>query len=90
MRQTAPTHIVCEQNEQVDLKLKKFVENIEALEENKKEISQQISDHYKEAKAVGFDAKTMRKVIALRKLELDERMEAEQLLETYKEALNMA
>lgn len=73
----------------VDLKLKKFIENIERLEEEKKEISQQISDVYKEAKAVGFDAKIMRKVISLRKMELDERLETEQLLETYLDALGM-
>jgi uncharacterized protein (UPF0335 family) len=73
----------------VDTKLKKFVENIEKLEEEKKEISRQITDVYKEAKAVGFDAKIMRKVIALRKMELDERLETEQLLETYLDALGM-
>ena len=73
----------------VDLKLKKFIENIEKLEEEKKEISEQISDTYKEAKTVGFDAKVMRKVIALRKLEIDERLEAEQLLDTYLDALGM-
>lgn len=73
----------------VDLKLKKFIENIEKLEEEKKEISHQIADTYKEAKIVGFDTKIMRKIIALRKLELDERIEAEQLLGTYLDALGM-
>jgi len=73
----------------VDLKLKKFVENIEKLEEEKREISQQITDVYKEAKAVGFDTKIMRKVIALRKMDLDERLETEQLLDTYLDALGM-
>jgi len=73
----------------VDLKLKKFVENIEKLEEEKKEISEQISDTYKEAKTCGFDAKIIRKVVALRKLEINERLEAEQLLETYLDALGM-
>jgi uncharacterized protein (UPF0335 family) len=73
----------------VDLKLKRFIENIEKLEEEKKEISQQITEVYKEAKTVGFDAKVMRKVIALRKMEMDERLEAEQLLDTYLDALGM-
>lgn len=74
----------------VDLKLKKFIENIEALEVEKKEISNQISDTYKEAMTVGFDTKTMKRVVALRKLDQDERTELEQLTETYKEALGMA
>lgn len=73
----------------VDLKLKRFIENIEKLEEEKKEISHQIADIYKEAKIAGFDTKIIKKVIALRKLELDERIEAEQLLETYLDALGM-
>ena len=84
-----PTHIEYKQNQGVDLKLKKFIENIEKLEEEKKEISEQISETYKEASLVGFDKKTMRKVIALRKLEIDERLEAEGLLDTYLDSLGM-
>lgn len=73
----------------VDLKLKKYIEKIEKLEAEKKEISEQISDTYREAKSVGFDAKIMRRIISLRKIELDERIEAEQLLDTYLDALGM-
>jgi uncharacterized protein (UPF0335 family) len=75
--------------ETVDLKLKRFVENIERLEEEKKELGRQISDIYKEAKAFGFDAKALRKIISLRKMNSDQRSELEQLIETYKDALGM-
>jgi len=73
----------------VDLKLKRLVENIEKLEEEKKEVSRQISDIYKEAKGFGFDTKAMRRIISLRKMDSDKRIELEQLTETYKEALGM-
>jgi len=78
-----------ETGQNVDLKLKRFVENIEKLEEEKKEISRQISDIYKEAKGFGFDSKAMRRIISLRKMDPDKRIELEQLTETYKEALGM-
>lgn len=77
------------QENNVDLKLKRFVENIERLEEEKKELSRQISDVYREAKAFGFDSKAMRRIISLRKMDSDKRIELEQLTETYKEALGM-
>jgi len=73
----------------VDARLKKFIDNIERLEEDKADLAKQVSDVYKEAKTAGFDTKTMKKVIALRKLDQDERHEQEQMLSTYKEALGM-
>ncbi len=78
-----------EKEKSVDLKLKRIVENIEHLEEEKKELSRQISDVYKEAKAFGFDTKALRRIISLRKMDSDKRIELEQLTETYKEALGM-
>ena len=77
------------QENNVDLKLKRFVENIETLEKNKKEISRQISDIYKEAKAFGFDSKALRRIISLRKMNIDKRVELEHLVDVYKEALGM-
>lgn len=73
----------------VDLQLKRLIENIERLEDEKKEISNQISEIYKEAKGSGFDVKIMRKLIALRKMDNEDLQEQEYLLETYKEALGM-
>lgn len=77
------------ENNNVDLKLKKFVENIEHLEIEKKEKNEEISAVYKEAKMAGFDIKIIKKIIALRKKEINERIEEENLLEAYKEALGM-
>lgn len=70
--------------------LRAFVERIERLEEEKKTISDDIKDVYGEAKGTGFDAKALRKVIALRKIDKDERMEQEAILDTYLHALGMA
>ncbi|HEX7874486.1 MAG TPA: DUF2312 domain-containing protein [Sphingobium sp.] len=69
--------------------LRLFIERIERLEEEKKGISDDIKDVYLEAKATGYDVKTMRSIVRLRKLEKHVRQEAEALLETYKNALGL-
>lgn len=69
-------------------RLKSFIERIERLEEEKKTISDDIKEVYNEAKAEGFDAKVMRKVVALRRMDNAERQELEAILETYMEALS--
>ena len=46
--------------------LRLFIERIERLEEEKKGMADDIRDVYAEAKSSGYDAKTMRKVVALR------------------------
>jgi uncharacterized protein (UPF0335 family) len=69
--------------------LKSIVERIERLEEEKKTISDDIKDVYGEAKANGFDTKALRKIVALRKQDRDERAEQEAILELYKQALGM-
>jgi uncharacterized protein (UPF0335 family) len=70
--------------------LRLLIERVERLEEEKKATADDIKDVYGEAKAVGYDVKTMRKIVALRKLDKDSRDEAEMLLDTYKVALGMA
>lgn len=69
--------------------LRTFVERIEKLEEEKKFITDNIKDVFAEAKAQGYDVKTMRQVIRLRKLQPAEYEENEYLLDTYKHALGM-
>ena len=69
--------------------LRSFIERIERLEEEKKTISDDIKDVYGEAKGTGFDTPTLRKVIAIRKQDRDERMEQEAVLDTYLFALGM-
>jgi uncharacterized protein (UPF0335 family) len=70
--------------------LKAFVERIERLEEEKKNISEDIKDVYAEAKGTGFDVKALRKIIALRKKDVAERQEEEAILDLYLKALGMA
>lgn len=69
--------------------LRSFVERIERLEEEKKTITDDIKDVYGEAKGAGFDQKQLKKVIAIRKMDPDERNEQEAILETYLAALGM-
>jgi uncharacterized protein (UPF0335 family) len=70
--------------------LKSIIERIERLEEEKKAIADDIRDVYAEAKGEGYDGKTMRAVVRLRKMEKDARDEADALLETYRAALGMS
>jgi uncharacterized protein (UPF0335 family) len=69
--------------------LRAFIERIERLEEEKKTIADDIKDVYGEAKSMGYDTKIMKKVIALRKKDDQERMEEELILDTYLQALGM-
>jgi len=71
-------------------RLKSFIERIERLEEEKKVIAEDIKDIYGEAKATGFEAKILRKVISLRKTDLQKRREEQELLELYMSAIGMA
>ena len=69
--------------------LRAYVERIERLEEEKKTLADDIKDVYGEAKAMGFDTKILKKVIALRKKDEQERTEEEMILDTYLQALGM-
>ena len=69
--------------------LRQFIERIERLEEEKRAFADDIKDVYAEAKSTGFDSKTMRKIIALRKMEKHHRDEADALMETYRKALGL-
>jgi uncharacterized protein (UPF0335 family) len=69
--------------------LRLFIERIERLEEEKKGIADDIKDVYAESKSTGFDVKTMRSIVKLRKMEKHHRDEADALLETYRNALGL-
>ena len=75
--------------ENTDERLRLLIERVERLEEEKKGIGDDIKDVYAEAKAVGYDSKIMRKVVALRKMKPDDRREMETVLELYKAALGL-
>ncbi|WP_338700696.1 DUF2312 domain-containing protein [Bradyrhizobium sp. 26S5] len=69
--------------------LKSIIERVERLIEEKKTVSDDISDVYAEAKSNGFDVKALRAIVKLRKLDPIEREAEEAILETYMQALGM-
>ena len=69
--------------------LRAFIERIERLEEEKAALAADIREVYAEAKGTGFDGKTLRAVVRLRKQDMHERQEQEALLATYMVALGM-
>ena len=70
-------------------RLRSFVERIERLEEERRALSADIKEVYAEAKGNGFDAKIMRQIIRLRRMDKDDLDEQETLLDIYKRALGM-
>ena len=69
--------------------LKQYVERIEKLEEEKRDIADSIKEVYASAKGEGFDTKALREIIKLRKLDDSERDEQEHILDIYKRAIGM-
>ena len=69
--------------------LRQFIERLERLEAEKKDIADQQKEVMAEAKGRGYDTKVMRKVIALRKRDKEDLAEEEAVLDMYKEALGM-
>jgi uncharacterized protein (UPF0335 family) len=69
--------------------LRQFIERIERLDQEKRDIAEQQKEVMAEAKSRGYDTKVMRKLIALRKRDPDDISEEEAVLELYKEALGM-
>ena len=69
--------------------LRAFIERIERLEEEKKDVQEQIKEVFSEAKGVGFDTRIMRQLLRLRRLRDIDRSEQEELLEIYKAAIGM-
>lgn len=69
--------------------IRAIVERIEKMEEEKRAITTDISEIYKEAKSNGFDVKILRKIVALRKKDADKLAEEEAITETYMAALGM-
>ena len=70
-------------------RLKAFIERLERLEEEKTALAEDMKEVYAEAKGVGFDTKTIRKLIRLRKMDAEKRQEEDALLELYKSAIGL-
>ncbi len=71
-------------------RLRSFIERVERLEEEISGLNDDKKEVYAEAKGQGFDVKTLKKVIALRRKDPDDRAEEDALLDTYLSALGMA
>lgn len=69
--------------------LRSIVERIERLEGEKKNVAEDIKDVYSEAKGNGFDAKTIRKIVALRRVDDGKRKEAQAMLDLYAHAIGL-
>lgn len=70
-------------------RLRSFIERIERLEEEKKQLQADIREVKSEAKSAGFDIKTINEILRLRKMDQSEREEHEALVDIYKAALGM-
>lgn len=70
-------------------RLRSYLERIERLEEEKSGLADDIKDIYAEAKAFGFDVKTLRQIVKLRKMDTEKRREADELLDLYMSAIGM-
>ena len=69
--------------------LHQFVERIERLDAEKRDLAEQQKEVMAEAKSRGYDTKVLRKVVAMRKRDKDDIAEEEAVLEMYREALGM-
>lgn len=77
------------ENNSKDGRLQNFIERVEKLEEEKSNILADIKEVYSEAKSIGYDPKIMSKVLIIRKMDIDERLRQEALLDTYRNALGI-
>lgn len=69
--------------------LRQFVERVEQLASEKKDVADQEKEVYAEAKNRGYDTKVMKKIVSLRKKSREARQEEEAILDMYMSALGM-
>lgn len=70
-------------------RLTSFVERVERPEEERGALTADIREVYAEAKGAGFDAKVMRQIVRLRKMDAAARQEQEALLDLYRKAVGL-
>ncbi|CUH52728.1 DUF2312 domain-containing protein [Shimia marina] len=70
--------------------LLQFIERVERLEEEKKEVSEQIKEVFAEMKGRGFDVKAIRTILRERKQDPNDIAEQEAVIDMYKSALGMS
>ena len=69
--------------------LRSFIERIERLEQEKKDIMDSIKEVYSEAKGSGYEVKVMRKIISIRKRNRDDIDNENAMTQMYMDALGM-
>lgn len=69
--------------------LRNLIEKVERLEEERREVAEQIKEVLQEAKGEGFDVKVIRKLLSLRRMKPHDRAEQDELLDLYKAAIGM-
>jgi uncharacterized protein (UPF0335 family) len=69
--------------------LQQFIERVERLQAEQKEIGEQVKEVFAESKSRGYDVKVLRKIIAMRKRDPQDLSEEEAILQLYLEALGM-
>jgi uncharacterized protein (UPF0335 family) len=69
--------------------LRQFIERIERLDSEKKDLAEQQKEVMAEAKLRGYDTKLIRKIVALRARDANDIAEEDALMEMYREALGM-
>ena len=74
-------------NTTAQTQLKTIIERIERLEEDKAAVAADLKEVFAEAKGNGFDTKTLRKVVRIRKQDRAKRQEEEALLDLYLSAI---
>lgn len=70
-------------------RLLSYIERIEHLEEEKRSIQSDIKDVYAQIRGEGFDEKTIKAIVKLRRMDASDRDTQEALLDLYKNALGM-
>ncbi len=71
-------------------KLAAYIERIERLEEERRELGADVREVFAEAKGDGYDVKVMRQILRLRKMTAADRAETEYLRDEYKKLLGIA
>lgn len=77
------------ENGTADDQLRLFLERIERMKQEIREISADIKDVFSEAKAQGYDTPVMRELIKLREMAPNDRAERDMILETYRAAIGI-
>lgn len=69
-------------------RLKGIIDRVINLEEEKKVIGEDIKEVYSEAKNIGFDTKILRKVVKRAKMEREQVIMEDELIDTYESAIH--